>query len=138
MLSLLIATVSFSQTVVEKTQELSKIAAKGYFYDAIQNPDNGNIEVTYKFKKGSKDADATYETYYFDKNLTFIKNEETTITVKDKDSYTQTYVNATVGGCTSFSILSMSLNLTKETWNYTWNADKKSSLLKELKTKQLS
>ena len=125
LLLLLITTASFSQTVVEKTHELSKDAAKGYFYDAIQNPETGNIEITYKFKKGSKDADATYETYSFDKNLTFIKNEETKTTVKDKSPYTKTYVNATVGGCSSFSILGMTLNLTKETWNYTWNGDKK-------------
>ena len=124
-LSMLIATVSFSQTVIEKTHELSKDAAKGYFFDAIQNPENGNIEVTYKFKKGSKDADVTYETYYFDKNLTFIKNEEIKWTAKDQSPYTKTYVYATVGGCSSFSILSMNLNLAKQTWNYTWNGDKK-------------
>jgi hypothetical protein len=124
-IAMLLTTFSFSQTVIENTQDLSKNSANGYFFDAIQNSDNGNIEVTYKFKKSSKDADASYETYTFDKNLKFIKAEETKANVTDKTPYSKTFVYATVGGCSSFDILSMKLALTKRTYNYTWNADKK-------------
>ncbi len=124
-ISLLFNVTCFSQTVIEKTQDLSKNSSKGYFYDAIQNTETGGIEVTYKFKKSSKDADASYETYFFDKNLNFIKNEETKVNIVDKSPYTKTSVYASVGGCSSFSILSTKLYLTKQTYNYEWNSDKK-------------
>jgi hypothetical protein len=124
-MAILLTTTSFSQTVIENTQDLSKNSVNGYFYDATQNSDNGNIEVIYKFKKSSKDADASYETYSFDKNLKFIKAEETKANVTDKTPYSKTFVYATVGGCSSFDVLSMKLALTKRTYNYAWNADKK-------------
>ena len=125
--SLFISASIQAQTVNEKIQELSKNAAKGYFYDAVINEKSGNIEVTYAFqnKNKDKDADAQYETYSFDKALNFIKSEETKITVEDKAPYTESYIAASVGGCNSFNILSMKLHLSKQTYNYTWNKKKK-------------
>ncbi len=120
---------TFSQTpVVEKLQALSKNASKGYFYDAVQNPETGGIEVSYKFKGKSKDDKGTFETYYFDKDLNFSKQEETTVLksdIADKPGYTKSYIYARVGGCTSFDILSTTLKLSKQTFEYKWNSDKK-------------
>lgn len=137
--ALLVATTSFSQTVIENTQDLSKNSINGYFYDATQNSENGNIEVIYKFKKSKKDADPTYETYSFDKNLKFIKVEETKPnTTTDKSPYSKTFVYATVGGCSSFDILSMKLFLTKQSYNYEWNADKKRFIGKRTENIQIT
>lgn len=125
--ALLISATMNAQTVNEKVQELSKNAAKGFFYDAVLNESTGNLEVTYAFKDKNKDkdADAQYETYSFDKALNFIKSEETKITVADKAPYTESYIAASVGGCNSFNILSMKLHLSKQTYNYTWSKKKK-------------
>jgi hypothetical protein len=117
-----------AQTTIEKTVPLSKKASKGYFYDARQNPETGNIEVVYKFKNNSSDEKGAYETYYFDKDLTPLKQEESSVLksdIADKPDYKRTYVYATVGGCTSFNILSNKLHLTRLSFDYTWNTDKK-------------
>ncbi len=120
---------TFSQTqVVEKVQPLSKNASKGYFYDAVQNLETGGIEVSYKFKNKSKDEQGTFETYYFDKDLNFSKQEETAVIKSDdapKPDYTKSFIYARVGGCSSFDILSTTLKLSKQTFEYKWNADKK-------------
>lgn len=118
----------FSQNVVEKIHELSKKSVKGYFYDAVQNSENGNLEVTYKFKNKSKDVQGVYETYSFDKNFIFIKQEESSVLktdILDKPDYSASYIWATIGGCTSFDILSTRLHLSKRSYNYTWNKEKK-------------
>ncbi len=117
-----------AQNFTEKSQELSKKAYKGYFHYAYQDPQTGNIEVTYKFKNKSSDETGAYETYYFDKNLAFIKQEESSVLksdIADKPDYTASMVYATVGGCSSFSILSTKLYLTKRTYEYKWNKEKK-------------
>ncbi len=119
---------AFSQTVIEKTQDLSKKSAKGYYYGAFQNPETGNIEVTYKFKNSSKDAQGSFETYYFDKNLSFIKQEESTVLksdIADKPDYTKSIIYAQVGGCSSFDVLGTKLYLAKRTYEYKWSSDKK-------------
>ncbi|MEO8760898.1 MAG: hypothetical protein ABI388_06590, partial [Bacteroidia bacterium] len=120
-ISTLLSTNVFSQNIIEKQQELSKKAGKGYFYDALQNTQTGEVEITYKFKNKSKDVQGAYETYYFDKNLAFIKQEESTTLksdVTDKPDYTKSFVYATVGGCNSFNILSTKLHLSKLTYEY--------------------
>ncbi len=116
-----------AQSIIEKTQDLSKNASKGFFSDAIINESTGNIEITYSYKGKSKDkdADAEYETYIFDKGLNFLKSEEIKINVQDKSPYTESYIHANVGGCTSFTILSMKLHLYKNTYEYTWNTKKR-------------
>lgn len=127
-LSVLLSTTGVSQNIMEKTHELSKKSAKGYFYNAIQNSENGNIEVTYKFKNKSKDAQGVYETYYFDKNLNLLKQEESSVLksdIADKQDYSESIIWATIGGCTSFDVLSTRLHLRKRSFNYTWNKEKK-------------
>ena len=126
--ALLLTLTSFSQEpVVEKLQPLSKNASKGYFYDAIQNPETGGIEVSYKFKGKAKDDKGTFETYYFDKDLNFSKQEESTVIKSDADKadYTKDFIYARVGGCSSFDVLGTTLHLSKRTYNYKWNSDKK-------------
>jgi hypothetical protein len=118
----------FSQDFMEKSYDLSKKSTKGYFYNAVQDPETGAIEVTYKFKNKSKDEQGAYETYYFDKNLSLVKQEESAVLksdIPDKSDYTSNIVYATVGGCTSFNILSTKLYLTKRTYEYKWNKEKK-------------
>jgi hypothetical protein len=125
---LLLCSRCFSQDFTEKSHELSKKAAKGYFYNAVQDPETGAIEVTYKFKNKSKDEQGAYETYYFDKDLTLLKQEESSVLksdIPDKENYRTNVVYATVGGCTSFNILSTKLHLTKRTYEYKWNKEKK-------------
>lgn len=127
-LSVFAGTTCISQNIAEKTHELSKNSSKGYFYDAIQNPENGNIEVTYKFKNKSKDVQAVYETYSFDKDLNLLKQEESALLktdVVDKPDYSKDKIYATIGGCTSFDVLSTRLHLRKRSYNYTWNKEKK-------------
>lgn len=132
---LLVCKVVFSQGFTEKSHELSKKASNGYFYNAVQDAETGNVEVTYKFKNKSKDEQGAYETYFFDKNLALIKQEESTVLksdIADKSDYTASLVYATVGGCTSFNILSTKVHLTKLTYEYSWNKEKKGYVRKKI------
>ncbi|MEI7596065.1 MAG: hypothetical protein WCK02_09985 [Bacteroidota bacterium] len=125
---------AFAQNVTEKIQELSKKAEKGYFYNAYQDEETGNIEITYKFKTKSKDNMGTYETYIFDKNLNLVKQEEFSSLkkdIEDKADYTSTIVWSRIGGCTSFDILNTALHLYKQTYSYTWNKEKKDFMYKK-------
>ncbi len=128
----IITSASFAQNLTEKIQALSKNASKGYFYDATQDAETGNIDVVYKFKGKKKDDKASYETYSFDKNINFLKQEETQVLKKDiadKPDYSSTFVYAYVGG-NNFMINSTKLHLSKQTYNYTWNKDKKGYISK--------
>ncbi len=123
-----------AQNLTEKIQELSKSASKGYFYDATQDATTGNIDVVYKFKGKKKDDKASYETYTFDKNINFLRQEETQVLKKDiadKQDYSSTFVYATVGG-PNFMINSTKLHLSKQTYTYTWNTEKKGYIRKRI------
>jgi len=118
----------FAQNATEKIQPLSKSAVKGYFYNATQDEASGNLEITYKFKSKAKDNQGVFETYTFDKDLNLLKQEEISVLkkdIEDKPDYNQTVVWARVGGCSSFDILSLRLKLSKQSYSYTWNKEKK-------------
>lgn len=50
----------------------------------------------------------------------------------DKPDYTKSFVYATVGGCNSFNILSTKLHLSKLTYEYKWNVEKKGFIRKKI------
>jgi hypothetical protein len=107
----------------ETVQDLSKKAGKGFLLSAA-NAD-GAYTITYKIPGDKKKNEIFYETYQFDSNLKFVKNEEISepkISAEDKPDKTVSGFYASVGGCSSFEILSMKLKFTKysdlKTWDY--------------------
>ncbi len=111
-----------AQQSQESVQPLSKKAVKGYIY-GINKTDNGGLIVTYKIA-GDNKQDVSFETYAFNKRLQFISSNDANIAKEDKEDKVKTLVYATVGGCTSFDILSMKLNLHKRVLQKSWDHDK--------------
>ncbi|MBA3901609.1 MAG: hypothetical protein H0X62_15635, partial [Bacteroidetes bacterium] len=119
--ALLITTSNMLAQKVETIHSLSKKATKGYLFEKSIN-DKGNIEIVYQIKSG-KDK-VVYETYEFDKSLKFIASKETeTIKITQKPEKTEAFIYATVGGGTSFNILSTKVNLYKRTVNRVWDIE---------------
>jgi hypothetical protein len=125
-LLLIAVTLVFSTLIIsaqETVQDLSKKAGKGFLLSAA-NAD-GAYTITYKIPGDKKKNEIFYETYQFDNNLKFVKNEEISepkISAEDKPDKTVSGFYASVGGCSSFEILSMKLKFTKysdlKTWDY--------------------
>jgi hypothetical protein len=114
---------SFSQTKIEAQHTISKKANKGYLFETSLN-ENGNIELIYKIKAG-KDK-TTYEVYEFDKSLKFIQNKEADshkTRYKTKAEISKKIVYATVGGGSSFDILSTKLHLHFKTIKKVWDVE---------------
>lgn len=115
---------AFAQKKEEVIHTISKSATKGYLYEASQN-ESGNIELVYNVKAG-KDK-VKYEIYEFDKSLKFIGQREVE---EHKSRYVQKkdinydYIGASVGGGSSFTILSTKLNLYSGKVVKTWNMEK--------------
>lgn len=130
----------YSQQKTEKIQTLSKKAVKGYMFEASMN-EAGNLEVIYKLKSG-KDK-VVHEIYEFDKSLNLIgskEKEEYKTRYAERPQKTNQQVFASVGGGTSFTILSTKLNLYTRTVTKTWDVEKqryisKTSNQKEIKPK---
>jgi hypothetical protein len=103
------------------TQPLNKIAQKGSLYDA-QLTDDGNLSLVYGFmaKKEHK-----FINYLFDPALKLSKEEESAEPYSKKKAvkpdYTSEYIYTSVGGCGSFNVLSMDLNVSKINLSYTWD-----------------
>src|SRR5690606_2069687 len=120
----------FAQQKSETVHTISKEAKKGYMYEASLN-EKGNLEVVFNIKVG-KDG-LKHEVYEFDPSLKFIGSTE-------KDSWKTRYeqrpekktkrVHATVGGGTSFTILSTKLALYTRTVKKTWDAEKQRYITK--------
>jgi len=109
----------------EAVQDLSKKAKNGFITETAHSGDN--YLITYKIGGDKKKDEVFYETYLFDKNLKFIKNEEIAepkLAVADMPDKTQTRFYAYVGGCSSFDVLSMKLKLSTSTINTKWNYKK--------------
>src|SRR5665647_1817931 len=92
----------------EAVQELTKKATKGF----ISETDNsgGNYLITYKIGGDKKKNEVFYETYLFDNNMKFLKNEEIAepkVSAASMPDKTETRFGAYVGGCGSFDVLSM-------------------------------
>lgn len=112
-------------TAQEAVQDLTKKATKGYITETDNS--SGNYLITYKIGGDKKKNEVFYETYLFDKNLKFVKNEEIaepkTSAASNPDK-TQTRYAAYVGGCSSFDVLSMKLKLSSTTINTKWDYKK--------------
>lgn len=109
-----------SQNIKESVKELSNQATKGML-DNARLAANGEILLTYKMKTDKKSDVVAYEDYVFDHELNF-KGIEADKNNKEKRPNEQaTAITATVGGTTSFSVLSMKLNLQKEVWERNWD-----------------
>ncbi len=109
----------------EAVQELSKKASKGFISTAVVN--DGNYLVTYKIGGDKKKNEIFYETYLFDGNMKFVKNEEIAepkIDAASMPDKTVTRFSAYVGGCSSFDVLSMKLKLSTSTINTKWDYKK--------------
>lgn len=107
----------------DSKQPLSKTAQDGALYDA-QLADDGSLSLVYGYmaKKEQK-----FVNYTFDAGLKMTKEEESTEpytkqTAKPDSKYE--YISTTVGGCSSFDILSMDLNVSKISVSKTWNSKK--------------
>lgn len=111
---------TLAQVVKETTQELSKKAHKG-FMDEVTF-ENGNINVLYKIKGDKKADEIFYEMYTFDKDLKFIESKPANEPkVESKPDREQKYLNAYVGGKTSFDVLSMKLKVRLTTIAQKWD-----------------
>ncbi|HOZ80407.1 MAG TPA: hypothetical protein PLY34_20605 [Ferruginibacter sp.] len=109
----------------EKIQELSKKASKGFIAESDNS--TGNYLITYKIGGDRKKNEIFYETYLFDKDLQFVKQEEIAepkLTSESMPDKTKTRFGAYVGGCSSFDVLSMKLKLKSSTINTKWDYKK--------------
>lgn len=127
----------YAQQKTEKIHKLNKKAQKGYLFEAGLN-DSGNLEIVYNIKSG-KDK-VVYEVYEFDKSTNFIGSKELETRkslLPVKPAKTVKYVYATVGGGSSFTILSTKLNLYTSTVNKNWDAEKQRYRSKTIKKEEL-
>ncbi|KAF0198644.1 MAG: hypothetical protein FD166_1285 [Bacteroidetes bacterium] len=112
--------VSYAQ---QTRQALSKTAQNGALYDA-QITDDGSLSIDYGCMMKKEQA---FVNYKFDSKLKLIKEEESTepkIKEIDKPMLKYEYIYTTVGGCSSFDVLSMDLNVSKISVTKTWNNKK--------------
>jgi hypothetical protein len=115
-------------------QPLSKTAQNGALYEA-QLADDGTLSLVYGYmaKKEQK-----FVNYTFDKDLKMLKEEESSepkVKEMDKPTIKYDYINTTVGGCSSFDVLSMSLNVSKVSVTKTWNNKKQGYDVNVIETK---
>lgn len=126
----------------EKTHAISKKSLKGYLFELSFN-DAGNIEIIYYISFGKKQSG--HEIYEFDKSLNFLGIKEVPerkTRYKEKPTKTSKVVYATVGGGSSFNILSTKVNLHTATYTYTWDVERqkyksKRSDVKDVKAKNV-
>jgi hypothetical protein len=120
-----------AQEYTETTQLLSKKADKGYMYAASKDK-NGNTNITYKMKLDKKSEDISFEEYRFDKDLKFLESKDVKEKKDTKADYERTAYYATVGGSTSFDVLSMKLKLSKVVSQRTWSNEKQKYFVKKI------
>lgn len=126
---------AYAQEYTENTQPLSAKSIKGYLYNYHKDQDGTN-HVTYKMKLDKNSDDVAFEEFTFDKDLKFLGAKDTQEKKVDKPDYERTAYYASVGGSTSFDVLSMKLRLRKvvslRTWdNETQRFELKKTLLNE-------
>lgn len=135
-LALAFPSLLFAQQKTETVHALSKQAQKGYMYEASLN-DKGNLEVVYNIKVG-KDG-LKHEVYEFDRSLKFIGSREAEAwktRYAHRPEKKVKRVHATVGGGTSFTILSTKLALYTRTVQKTWDAEKQRYNTKNFKKEE--
>ncbi|MBN2174032.1 MAG: hypothetical protein JW731_07870 [Bacteroidales bacterium] len=117
---LLAANMVFSQ---QSIQPLSKAAQAGGLFD-ISFGDEETLAISYGYLKKKE---TVFVNYSFDKDLKLLKEEESSepkAKKSDQPSRTYDYIYTSVGGCSSFDILSMDLNAYRITLTETWNNKK--------------
>ncbi|MBS1643558.1 MAG: hypothetical protein JST36_00835 [Bacteroidetes bacterium] len=123
---LLLLPMSLVANAQEGTAELSKAARKGFLTETGIN--DGNYSLVYKIAGDKKHKDElSYERYIFDKELKFVKSEQTQepkVPASERPDRTINRIVAGVGGCNSFNVLSMKLNFTKSSILQKWNEKK--------------
>ena len=113
--------INAQNTVVEKTIPLSKSSSEGYFFQ-VKPAADGSVAVTFEFleKKIQK-----YEVYQVDSQLKLlsqvITEKEPVISGQVKEDYTRSAIWASIGGSSSFDVLSSVIKVFKVTYKYTWN-----------------
>lgn len=112
-----------SLSAQQVTQPLSDNAKDGALFNAgFGNDGTLTLEYGHVKKKETK-----FVNYTFDSYLKFLKEDESSEpkTKKlDQPSIKYDYIYTSVGGCSSFDILSMSLNVAKYSISKTWNNKK--------------
>ncbi len=122
---------------IEKTHALSKKSVKGYLFEMSFN-EAGNIEVVYYISLGKKQSG--HEIYEFDKSLNFLGVKEVPerkTRYKEKPTKTRKAVDVSVGGGSSFNILSTKLNLHTATYTYTWDVERQKYRIKRSDVKDV-
>jgi hypothetical protein len=125
----------------QSTQLLSKTAQEGALYEANLN-DDGSLSMVYGY---AKKKETKYVNYTFDGSLKLLKEEESAEpNIKEKIEMPvqkYDYIYTSVGGCSSFDVLSMDLNVSKISITQTWNSkrqgyerDMKETVLGDKKT----
>jgi len=108
-------------TVVEKTIPLSKSSSDGYFYQ-VKPAADGSVAVTFEF---SEKKIQKFEVYQVDSQLKLItqtiSEKEPVSTGKIKEDYTRNAIWSSIGGSSSFDVLSSVIKVFKVTYKYTWN-----------------
>jgi hypothetical protein len=108
----------------QSIQALSKTAQDGALYEANLGED-GSLSLTYGY---AKKKETKYVNYIFDSNLKMVKEEESSEPYMKKKIEMPTekydYIYTSVGGCSSFDVLSMDLNVSKISVTKTWNTRK--------------
>jgi len=108
-------------SVVEKTIPLSKSSSDGYFFQ-VKPAADGSFGVTFEFseKKSQK-----FEVYLVDSQLKLVSQEisekEPVNTGEVKEDYTRNIIWASIGGSSSFDVLSSVIKIFKVTYKNTWN-----------------
>jgi hypothetical protein len=111
---------SYSQVFTEVTQPLSAKSIKGYLY-SYEKDEDGTNHVTYKMKLNKNNDDVAFEEFKFDRDLKFLGTEDAREKKVDKPDYERTAFYASVGGSTSFDVMSMKLRLRKIVSIRTWD-----------------
>jgi hypothetical protein len=114
---LIVSSITIAQ---DNQQTLSKTAKEGALYD-VQLSESGELSLTYGYKSKKEER---FVNYSFDADLKLLNEDESAeprIKVKDKPTLSYEYIYTSVGGCSSFDILSMTLNVSKISVTKTWN-----------------
>src|SRR5690625_2239357 len=124
--------------IKEESIPLSKTDSKGFLYDSYLKDDY--LTVLFKTPLKKKSSDVIYESYNFDKNLSFKNNSNLSVPKEEyQPEKNRSSIHAFVGGYTSFDILSMKLKIEFSTWKEEWDSKNQKYVLTKgsLKTEKI-
>lgn len=123
------------QEIKEAVQPLSAAATKGFLNDFDIDP-SGGLYVTYKMSIKKKSDAVSYEEYSFDKDLKFTGSKQVQEPKTDYPDFERTSYYASVGGTSSFDVLSMKLKLYQEVEQMTWDRSRQRYEVKKVISKE--